>query len=58
MKVLVEFLTDPGASLADQLRARLSLVVLHMGPFTLQESGATEAEKQAAALEVGLGLLG
>jgi AcrR family transcriptional regulator len=58
MKVFVEFLTDPGASLAEQLRARLSLMVLHMGVFAMKESDAPQEEKQAAALEVGLSLLG
>ena len=58
MKVFIEFMTDPGVSLAQQLRSRLSLVVLHMGMFALQESDASEEEKKAAALEVSLGLIG
>lgn len=58
MKAFVEFLVDPGASLTDQLKARLSIMVLHMGQFALQETDATQAQKQAAALEVGRDLIG
>ncbi|MBP2323630.1 AcrR family transcriptional regulator [Kibdelosporangium banguiense] len=57
LKVFFEFLVEPGAPLADQLRARLSFMVLHMGMFALKEADATQDEKQAAALEVSLGLL-
>ncbi|CAM3653493.1 TetR/AcrR family transcriptional regulator [Kibdelosporangium persicum] len=58
MQAFVDFLTGPGASLADQLKARLSIIVLHMGQFTLQETDSTPEERQAAALEVSLELNG
>jgi hypothetical protein len=58
MKVLTDFLTEPGASLADVLRARMSLIVLHFGMFALREEDVTHEERLDAALEVSLGLLG
>lgn len=58
LRVFFEFLAGADASLADQLRCRLSLMVLHMGTFALQENSASQEEKQAAALEVSLGLVG
>ena len=58
MKAFAEFLADPNASLADQLKARLSIMVLHMGQFALQETDATQEERQAAALDVSRGLIG
>lgn len=58
LRVFVDFMTDPDASLAEQLRCRLSLMVLHMGMFAMHESQASPEEKRAAALEVSLGLIG
>ncbi|MET0132727.1 MAG: TetR family transcriptional regulator [Kibdelosporangium sp.] len=58
MKVLTDFLTEPGASLADVLRARMSLIVMHVGMFALREENATQEECLDAALEVSMELLG
>ncbi|ALG13141.1 TetR/AcrR family transcriptional regulator [Kibdelosporangium phytohabitans] len=57
-KLFFEFMTGPDASLADQLRARLAVMVQHMGIFALQETGASEEDRKAAALEVGMDLIG
>jgi AcrR family transcriptional regulator len=54
MKVLSDFLTPPDATLADKLRAKLSLIVMHAGMFALREEDASEQERQAAALQVAL----
>jgi AcrR family transcriptional regulator len=58
MEELMAFLVDADASLADQLRARMSLIVMHAGMFALKETDSSVAERQAAALEVALELLG
>jgi AcrR family transcriptional regulator len=57
LTVFLKFLTDEDATLAQQLRSRLSMMVLHMGMFALQETEATDVEKREAALQVALSLI-
>jgi AcrR family transcriptional regulator len=58
MEKLVEFLIDKDASLADQLKGRMSLMVMHFGMFALHDTDATEEERLAAALQIALELVG
>jgi AcrR family transcriptional regulator len=58
LEALFAFLADDDATLAQQLKARLALIVMHAGMFALRESPASIEERQAAALEVALELLG
>ena len=58
LEQLIAFMVDPGASLAAQLKARMSLIVMHAGMFALREVESTPEERQAAALEVALELVG
>jgi hypothetical protein len=58
MEQLVAFLIDKDAPLADQLKARMSLMVMHFGMFALHDTDATEEERLAAALQIALELLG
>jgi AcrR family transcriptional regulator len=58
MEQLVAFLTDQDAPLADQLKAKMSLMVMHFSVFALSDTGATEEERLAAALQVSLDLVG
>lgn len=54
---MLKLLSEPGASLADQLRSGLSVWVLHASWFFLRDVEATTEERQAAALEVALDLV-
>jgi AcrR family transcriptional regulator len=58
MQTIFQFLTDPDASLADQLKARMSIVIMHAGMFAMRDLGATAQERHNAALQVGLELIG
>jgi AcrR family transcriptional regulator len=58
METLVKFLSDPDATLAEQLKARMSLFVMHAGMFALKDVDVTMAERHAAALEVALEFVG
>jgi AcrR family transcriptional regulator len=58
MEELVSFLRDKDAPLAEQLKARMSLMVMHFSMFALSDTDATEEERLAAALQVGLELVG
>jgi AcrR family transcriptional regulator len=58
MDALVGFLVDKDAPLADQLRARMSLLTMHIGMFALQDSDIPLEERHAVALQVALELLG
>lgn len=52
-----EFLVDKETSLPDQIRARLSILTLHMTHFAMRDSAVDEDELQAAALQVALDLI-
>lgn len=58
MKRLTGLLADPDSDgLAELVRSRMALFVLHGAPFLLQDSDADEQTKAAVALEVALDLL-
>ncbi|WP_434621379.1 TetR/AcrR family transcriptional regulator [Arthrobacter sp. A5] len=57
LKRLFEILTPPNASVADQLRARLSLVVINMVGMAAGDLNASEDEILAAARQISAELL-
>ncbi|SNR23995.1 TetR/AcrR family transcriptional regulator [Actinomadura mexicana] len=57
MQSFAEFLVDNETSLPDQIRARLSILTLHMTHFAMRDKDIDENELQAAALEVALDLI-
>lgn len=57
MEELMAFLVDPDASLTSQLRAKLSLGVMHFGMFALKDTDTTMEERHAAALEIAMELM-
>ncbi|TCO57073.1 TetR/AcrR family transcriptional regulator [Actinocrispum wychmicini] len=57
MESLAAFLTDPAAPLAAQLRARLSLGIMHFGMFALKDTDSTLDERLEAALQVAMDLI-
>jgi hypothetical protein len=57
MQSFAEFLTDEGASLPDQIRARVAIISLHVAHFAMRDLVDDEDELQAAALEVALSLI-
>ena len=57
MKSYAEFMVDEKAGLPDQIRARLSILTLHMTHFAMRDTAFSEDEVHAAALEVALGLV-
>jgi AcrR family transcriptional regulator len=56
-RVLATLLTDPGASLADQLRSRMALFAFNMSEFLMEDLELTKEQRQATAYEVALGFL-
>jgi AcrR family transcriptional regulator len=57
MEELMTFLIAPDAPLTHQLKARMSLLVMHFGMFALKDSDHTLEECYQAAMQVGLELL-
>ncbi|WP_141582828.1 TetR/AcrR family transcriptional regulator [Actinomadura sp. WMMA1423] len=57
MKSFSDFMVDEKAGLPDQIRARLSILTLHMTHFAMRETTFSEDEVHAAALEVALDLV-
>jgi AcrR family transcriptional regulator len=54
---MIEFLTDKDAPLTKRLRCTLAIFAIHATWFVLRDDSITEAERQAAGLEVALDLL-
>jgi AcrR family transcriptional regulator len=54
---LAQLVTDPEATLAVQLRARLAFFALNAGNFILRDSDVTEEERDDAILTVALDLV-
>jgi AcrR family transcriptional regulator len=57
MQSFAEFLVDKESSLPDQIRARMSILSLHMAHFAMRDKAIDEDELQAAALQVALDLI-
>jgi AcrR family transcriptional regulator len=57
MEELMAFLIDKDTPLTHQLKARMSLLVMHFGMFALQDSEYSVEERYQAAFQVGMELL-
>ena len=55
---LIDFLAEPGASLATRLKSSMALFAVHATFFVLRDDTITDEERKAAGLEVALELLG
>lgn len=58
MMGLFDLLTDPEAPLVEQMRCRLSLFSIHMSMFAVGDLPGTDAERDAASLQIALDLIG
>jgi AcrR family transcriptional regulator len=58
MMTLISILATPDAPLAEQLKSSLAILALHAGWFVLRSPDITDEQRQAAALEVALELVG
>jgi hypothetical protein len=55
---MLDLLTEPGASLPQQIRCSMAIFALHSTWFTVRDPGITDDQRQQAALEVALELIG
>lgn len=56
-RALAELLVDQEASVAEQLRCRLSLIALHLGAFAVDQLSGDADERRDAALQVARDLV-